>query len=181
MPIRVITDTTQEAPALSGASSSVVLSLELWPHQSLSPVGFVVMIGATFLMLMLPLVALIGTAVLWGILPFVLGALSLLWFGLKRSWRDRDILETLELTSNAVTLTRRDPDGSLRDWTANPYWMRVERHERVGMVEDYLTLEGGPRQVEIGAFLTPEERRDLERRLLRAIGAVKLGPRQSER
>ncbi|WP_371153293.1 DUF2244 domain-containing protein [Jannaschia sp. 2305UL9-9] len=158
---------------MSGASSSVVLSLELWPHQSLTPGGFVVMIGGTFAMLMIPLVGLIGTAALWGVLPFMMGALALLWYGLKRSWRDRDILETFEMTDDAATLTRRDPDGTTRDWTTNPYWMRVERHEKVGMIEDYLTLEGGPRQVEIGAFLTPEERRELERQLLRALGTVK--------
>ena len=174
MPIKVITDSSEKAPALSGASSSVLLSLELWPHQSLTPNGFVVMIGATFGMLMIPLVGLIGTAALWGILPFVIGALALLWFGLKRSWRDRDILETFEITREAATLTRRDPNGTERNWTANPYWIRVERHEKVGMIEDYLTLEGGPRPVEIGAFLTPDERRGLERRLLRAIGAAKL-------
>ena len=82
-----------------------------------------------------------------------------MWFGLKRSWRDRDIVETFALTQETATLTRREPDGTIRDWPTNPYWMRVERHERVGMIEDYLTLEGGPRSVEIGAFLTPEERR----------------------
>lgn len=175
MPIKVITDTTEQAPASTGASSSEVLSLELWPHQSLTPNGFVIMIGATFGMLMIPLVGLIGTAALWGVLPFIMGALALLWFGLKRSWRDRDILETFRITDQEATLIRRDPDGSERDWHTNPYWMRVERHEKVGIIEDYLTLEGGPRSVEIGAFLTPEERRGLERRILRALGRVKAG------
>ena len=176
MPIRVLMDRgEQEAPASPGASSTPVLSLELWPHQSLTPRGFVVMIGGTFAMLMVPLVGLIGTAVLWGVLPFMMLALGMLWYGLQRSWHDRDILERFEMTRDAVTLTRREPDGTVRDWRANPFWMRVERHEKVGAVEDYLTLEGGPRPVEIGAFLTPEERRGLERRLLRALGVVKLG------
>ncbi|MGB3408380.1 MAG: DUF2244 domain-containing protein [Jannaschia sp.] len=178
MPITVITDTTDQAPASSGASSSEVLRLELRPHQSLTSGGFVVMIGGTFGMLMIPLVGLVGTAALWGVLPFMMGALALLWYGLKRSWRDRDILETFAMTREAVTLTRRDPDGRVRDWATNPYWMRVERHEKVGMIEDYLTLQGGPRDVEIGAFLTPEERRTLERQLLRALGVVRLVPGQ---
>ncbi|WP_245947434.1 DUF2244 domain-containing protein [Jannaschia seohaensis] len=152
----------------------MLLELELWPHQSLTPKGFVIMIGGTFAMLMVPLVGLIGTAVLWGVLPFMLLVLGALWYGLQRSWRDRDILERFELTAESARLTRRDPDGSTRDWEANPFWMRVERHDKVGSIEDYLTLEGGSRSVEIGSFLTPEERRGLERRLLNAIGAVKL-------
>ncbi|MFO6463090.1 DUF2244 domain-containing protein [Jannaschia sp. KMU-145] len=168
MPIHVIYDSA-EAPDHSGAS---VLELELWPHQSMTGTGFAWMIGATFAMLCIPMVGLIGTAVLWGVLPFCLGALALLWFGLQRSWRDRDILEHLVLTPEAARLERRDPDGTTRDWQANPYWVRVERHEKVGPVEDYLTLEGGPRAVEIGAFLTPAERRGLERRILRALGRV---------
>jgi uncharacterized membrane protein len=174
MPVRVLADLSErEAPASSGVSSSQVLCLELWPHQSLTPQGFVAMIGATFGMLMIPLIGLIGTAVLWGVLPFMMLVLGMLWYGLKRSWRDRDILERFEMTAEAVTLVRRDPDGTVRDWQANPYWMRVERHDKVGSIEDYLTLEGGSRSVEIGSFLTPEERRALERRLQRAIGRLK--------
>ncbi|MEM9796662.1 MAG: DUF2244 domain-containing protein [Pseudomonadota bacterium] len=173
MPFRILTDLTEEAPAQSGAFDSVLLDLELWPHQSLTGNGFVVMIGVTFAMLCVPLVGLIGTAVLWGVLPFMLAALALLWFGLKRSWRDRDILERLTVTADAARLERRDPDGSTRDWEANPYWVRVEIHPKVGVIEDYLTLEGGPRSVEIGAFLTPEERRDLRLKLQTALRTFK--------
>ena len=47
------------------------------------------------------------------------------------------------------------------------------RHPMVGKVEDYLTLQGGPREVEIGAFLTPPERRALEDRLVAALHRVR--------
>ncbi|WGH78884.1 DUF2244 domain-containing protein [Jannaschia ovalis] len=168
MPINVIHDLS-EAPENSGAS---LLELELWPHQSLTGTGFVWIIGASFGMLCIPLIGLMGTVALWGILPFCMAVLGLLWLSLKRSWHDRDILERLVLTPEEAHLTRRDPDGSTRDWQANPYWVRVERHDKVGSIEDYLTLEGGPRAVEIGAFLTPAERRGLERRILRALGRI---------
>ncbi|MGB3553948.1 MAG: DUF2244 domain-containing protein [Jannaschia sp.] len=178
MPITVLTDRVQGVPASTGAPASApLLELELRPHQSLTPEGFVVMIGGTFAMLMIPLVGLLGSAVLWGVLPFELAVLGLLWFGLKRSWHDRNIVETFALTSDTAILTRLDPDGSRRDWQANPYWMRVERHRKVGQIEDYLTLEGGPRKVEIGAFLTPEERRGLQDRLSVALGRVRGLPR----
>ena len=159
-----------EAPASSGA---FVLAVRLWPHSSLSPRGFVWAIGLAYGLLSIPLLALLGTAALWGILPFALAAVALLWLALKRSWRDRTILETFELTHDAARLTRRDPDGRARDWEANPYWVRVEMHAKAGPVVDYLTLEGGPRSVEIGAFLTPAERRDLRELLRLGLGAAR--------
>lgn len=163
MPYEVTWD-TKGAPDPSGAS--LPLTVRLWPHSSLTPSGFVWFMGVTMGMLAIPLIGLLGTVALWGVLPFVLAMLGMLWFGLTRSWRDRTIEETLEVTDHEARLVRRDPGGRVRDWTANPYWVRVEMHGKDGPVEDYLTLEGGPRSVEIGAFLTPEERRDL-RDLLR--------------
>jgi uncharacterized membrane protein len=173
MPFRIITDELG-APDTSGApSTSDLFEVELWPHRSLTPEGFVAMIGGSFAMLCIPLVGLLGTAALWGVLPFAMTVLGLLWLAMRRSLRDRDIHESLTVTPAAVRLVRRDPNGALRDWECNPFWMRVELHDRVGTVEDYLTLEGGPRSVELGAFLTPEERRDLRERLLRVLGRVK--------
>ena len=164
------------APASSGAPSSGgedCLRVRLWPHSSLSPHGFTLFIGVTFAMLCIPLVGLLGTVALWGILPFALGTLGLLWFGLTRSWHDRSIEETFELCPDAASLVRREPNGTVRDWAANPYWVRVEIHAKDGPVEDYLTLEGGPRSVEIGAFLTPEERRALRAVLRRALARLR--------
>ncbi|WP_308915230.1 DUF2244 domain-containing protein [Jannaschia sp. LMIT008] len=175
MPFRIIEP--DQAPASPGAFSSGGtddrLTIRLWPHSSLTPEGFVGMIGVSFAMLCIPLLGLIGTAALWGILPFAIGTLGLLWLGLKRSWRDRSIEETFELTPREAHLTRRDPDGRIRDWRANPYWVRVEMSHEDGPVEDYLTLQGGPRPVEIGAFLTPEERRALRDTLQAALAGVR--------
>lgn len=176
MPFKVLTDRLG-APDISGAPpvSDPLFAVELWPHKSLTPEGFVGVIGGSFAMLCIPLVALLGTAALWGILPFALTVLALLWLAMKRSLRDRDIHELLTVSGETVRLVRRDPTGEVRDWECNPYWMRIERQKKVGVVEDYLTLQGGPRPVEIGAFLTPEERRLLEERLLGVLGRIK-GP-----
>lgn len=169
MPFRV-EERNMEAPAQSGA---FLLRLRLWPHSSLSPKGFVWVIGLAYGLVSIPLLALIGTAALWGILPFALLSLTILWVALKRSWRDRDITEVLELTQDSLHLRRSDPGGHERDWQANPYWVRVCLHPKDGPVEDYVTLEGGPRVVELGAFLTPEERRDLRDLLTEALSVTR--------
>ncbi|NBQ49967.1 MAG: DUF2244 domain-containing protein, partial [Marivivens sp.] len=42
--------------------------LHLWPYRSLPKAGFVWFVGGTVALLSLPLLAVIGTAVLWGLL-----------------------------------------------------------------------------------------------------------------
>ncbi|MES2666594.1 MAG: DUF2244 domain-containing protein [Pseudomonadota bacterium] len=143
--------------------------LHLWPHRSLSPQGFVWFIGGTAVLIALPLVALIGSPVLWALLPFLAGAVAAVWWALKRSYRDAQIIEDLTLTPDRITLTRHGPKGRRQAWEANPHWVRVIRHPSGGPVPQYLTLQGGPREVELGAFLSEEERIALARGLTQRL------------
>ena len=157
------------APDGTGAPARVRV-LELWPHRSLPRRGFVAFIAVTVTLICVPLSAALGTPVLWFLLvPFAI-VVSLTWALIERSYRDGDLIEELRLTRDRMRLVRRDPDGRRRDWEANPYWVQVRLHPK-GPVENYLTLAGGPREVELGAFLSPDERAalkdDLERALLR--------------
>ncbi|MHC9234597.1 DUF2244 domain-containing protein [Pseudooceanicola sp. 502str34] len=135
--------------------------LRLWPYRSLPPRGFAFVIGLFFLLLLIPLFGVLGSLVLWGLLPFGLGALWALWFGLRRSYRSAEIEELLEITPERITLHRENPDGSQQDWDAQSYWARAEMHRQGGPVPWYVTLSGNGRTVEIGAFLSEDERRAL--------------------
>lgn len=143
--------------------------LHLWPHRSLPKRGFVGFIAITAVLISLPLITVIGSPVLWGLLPFELAAICLLWLGLQRSYRDADLVEELVLEDDHVALTRHGPRGRRQHWEANPHWVRPTLHATAGPVPNYVTLRGGPREVEIGAFLSEEERLalydDLARRL----------------
>ncbi|WP_095588847.1 DUF2244 domain-containing protein [Actibacterium ureilyticum] len=143
--------------------------LDLWPYRSLPRRGMVTFIAITCLLVLVPLLAVIGSMVLWGLLPFVLGAVGLMWYFLERSYKDGEILEELRLSHDRIELTRHNPRAPRQDWQANPYWVRVEMHRTGGPVENYLTLKGGDREVEIGAFLSPEERLALQGELMRAL------------
>lgn len=132
--------------------------LHLWPYRSLSRRGFVWFIGGTAALIALPLFAVIGSPVLWGMLPFLLAAIAAVWWALDRSYRDGEIVEDLALTPDQITLVRHGPRGKRQDWQANPHWVRLTIHAKDGPVPDYLTLTGNGREVELGAFLTPSER-----------------------
>lgn len=132
--------------------------LHLWPHRSLTQRGFVWFIGLTAALIAVPLLGILGSPVLWALLPFLLAAVWSIWFALRKNGRDRDILEQVALTRDRMTLVRHDPRQGRKDWEANPYWVRLTLHPTGGPVPNYLTLKGEGREVELGAFLSEEER-----------------------
>lgn len=146
-------------------------TLTLWPHRSLPPKGFAWFIGLTAGFFMLPLSAVLGTAILWGLLPFMAVTLWLTWALIQRSYKDGALTETLTIHADRMALLRQNPRSPDQSWEANPYWVKLELHETGGPVENYVTLRGSDRVVEIGAFLSPDERvalhRDLQDRLRR--------------
>lgn len=156
---------TPQAPGISPGAFGLAKAdgaeyhLSLTPHLSMGNVGFarVILISAGFLAL--PLLGVLGTPVLWGLLPFAGLALWGLWYALQRNSRDqRALREEMHLTRDRIEIRRTNPRNPAQHWEANPYWVRVKLTAKGGPVEKYLTLEGGGREVELGAFLSPDER-----------------------
>ena len=135
----------------------------LYPHRSLPATGFVWTIALLSAGLAIPLLGVFGTAVLWGVLPFLVITVAGTWYFIMRSYKDGQIVEELSLWSDHISLVRVDPKGERKDWQANPYWVQIT--ERDEPVKHYLTLKGGPREVELGAFLSADERQTLKRQL----------------
>lgn len=147
--------------------------LHLWPFRSLPRRGFVWIMGMGFAMMLVPLLAFVGSVTLWWLLPFALGALGALWFFIEKSYKDGEILEELIIRHDQMTLTRHGPRGAFHEWTANPYWVTVEIHRSKGPVPNYVTLKGNGREVEIGAFLSEKERPKLYQELTETLLRVK--------
>ncbi|MBE1297747.1 DUF2244 domain-containing protein [Phycobacter azelaicus] len=135
--------------------------LHLWPHQSLPPEGYVRFLAVTAVLITVPLFPLLGSFVLWGVLPFLLLALFGMKWALDRSRRDRQILEVLTIGPDEARLERTDLRGGHQSWECNRYWTTVQIHPNEGPVPNYVTLRGGGREVEIGAFLSEDERKAL--------------------
>jgi uncharacterized membrane protein len=148
------------------------LRLRLSPNRSLSPRGFAWVIGAAAGLALVPLLGMLGTVALWGVLPFFVLVIWAVWAAIRRHWRDTGQLsEELSLWSDRIELIRQDPRQGRRDWSANPYWVSLHLRAEGGPVENYLTLKGGGREVELGAFLSPQERESLHDELQRALAA----------
>lgn len=143
--------------------------IHLWPHRSLPRSGFVWFIGGTAALISVPLVALLGSPVLWGMLPFLVATIASIWWALQRSYADAEIIEDLCLTRETITLTRHGPRGKRHDWQANPHWVRLTLHPNAGPVPNYITLNGNGREVELGAFLSEAERTNLAEQLAKQL------------
>jgi len=144
--------------------------LHLWPHRSLPKRGFVGFIAATVGLIAVPLLSLLGNPALWVMLPFLVAAVAGVWLAIQHSYRSGEIVEDLILTPDRITLTRHGPRGRRLAWEGNPHWLRLTLHPTAGPVPNYLTLKAEGREVELGAFLTEDERlalrADLDQRLL---------------
>ncbi len=147
--------------------------LHLWPHRSLTNRGFVWFMGGTVALIAFPALLFTGHAALWFLILPALGVVALVWWALRRSTRDGEVLEELVLTRNLARLTRTGPHGARAEWQANPHWVRVTDHATGGPVLHYVTLTGGGREVEIGAFLSEDERIALARELRTRLAALR--------
>jgi uncharacterized membrane protein len=167
---------TPQAPGITPGAFAVAKAdgatyrLELTPNLSMGARGFARMIAISAAFLALPLLGVLGTPVLWGLLPFAALALWGLWYALSRNARERATLrEELILTREAIEIIRINPRAPAQHWQANPYWVRLQLTHEGAKVANYLTLDGGGRVVELGAFLSPDERAALHDDLERAL------------
>ena len=140
------------------ASPDAVQTLHLWPHRSLSRRGFAGFFLLTSALISVPLYPLLGTVVLWGILPFLMLSVGGIWFALERSYRDGRLHEELTIDAQEIHLTRISPYGQLQEWECESFWAIAQMHESGGSVPNFVTLSGKGREVEIGAFLSEDER-----------------------
>lgn len=135
--------------------------LHLWPHQSLPPSGYARFIGITAVLIAVPLLPLLGSVLLWALLPFLLAAVFGVKWALDRNRRSRQILEVLRLGPEQAELQRQAPRQPVARWACNRYWASVQLYPHEGPVPNYVTLRGNGREVEIGAFLSEDERKAL--------------------
>ncbi|KIN64561.1 Integral membrane protein [Sulfitobacter noctilucicola] len=153
------------------APDAQLQEMRLWPHQSLPARGFAAFVLATFTLILIPIFTLLGTVLLWGMLPFVLMAVGGIYLALQSNYKSRQIEEVLTLDADSARLIHTNPKGEVKEWHCNRYWTQVLKYERDGPVPHYVTLRGEGREVEIGSFLSEEERvalyDELQRSLLR--------------
>jgi len=129
----------------------------------------------TFTLISIPVLPLLGSPILWGMLPFTLTAVWGMFWALQRNYKARQISEELVLGEASTRLSHTAPNGQVQLWECDRYWTQITKYDTEGPVPHYVTLRGKGREVEIGSFLSEEERialyQDLRHRLHRDLTA----------
>jgi len=149
----------------------VFLEAVLHPYRSLPRRGFIVLMAA-----------LAGASLVAGVICITVGAwpifgffgldVALVYIAFRLNYRSGRLYETVELTPEALTVTRVHPSGKRESFDFNPYWVRVMLAQAShGRTELRLALHG--REFAFGHFLTEEERRDFSNALTGALIAAR--------
>jgi uncharacterized membrane protein len=157
-----------------GRRGGVHFDAVLYPSRSLPRRGFRVLMAAA--------VAVGGTVGgafylvgAWPVTGFFGLDLLLLYLAFRWNYRDGRLTEFVRLDADGLTVRRVRPDGRVRTWRFEPYWVRVDldgptRHD------SRLTLSSHGRSLTIGAFLTADERLEVAQALRAALAAYRTAP-----
>ena len=156
-----------------GASdNSPRFSAVLLPHRSLSPQGFAILMSVmTLVCLSVGMwFFLIGA---WPVLGFMGLDVLILYLAFKANYRDGKTYETVELTSDHLSITHHPLRGPEKIWQFNPYWVKLNLRERRGQC-CLLEASSHGRKLVFAHFLSDDEKRDFMRSLNGALSKLRI-------
>ena len=146
----------------------------LYPHRSLPPLGFVVLMSAV-----VAISAAVGAGFVligaWPVTGFFGLDLLLLFLAFRWNYRQGRRAELIRLDQDGLSVRRIEPDGRQREWRFEPYWVRVG-FDDPPRYDSQLTLNSHGRHLVLGAFLTVPERSEVANALRSALRTHR-GPR----
>ena len=145
------------------------LRMRLAPNRSLDASGtkvVFVMIACGFLLPILPFIGSpIGTTLtIFSGLTFYL-FLTLL----QKNFQQGNTFEEIFISKNRIVVVHQEKNKEQKTWECNPYWTKVHLDLNNPKLKNYLTLAGKGRYIELGAFLSPDERIELRDKIQNAL------------
>lgn len=142
----------------------------LTSYRSLGPRGFRILMTVLGALTLIPALVFLSMGA-WPVSAFLGLDLALIYGAFKLNYRSGRLHELVDLTPDALTVTRVFPSGARERFAFHPYWVRV----RVGEWPDGRTdlrLASHGEEFVFGRFLTDEERREFAAALRRALAAT---------
>jgi uncharacterized membrane protein len=108
----------------------------------------------------------------WPVIGFMGLDVALIYLAFKLNFRALRLYETVDLTEDALTVTRVAPSGKEQSWRFNPYWVRLSLRPRAGRSSELSLASHGKRLV-FASFLTDAEREDFAAALRAALASAR--------
>lgn len=149
------------------AATPPLLDVVLYPHRSLGPNGFLVLMGVLCTCsFAVGLVFVLSGA--WPVIGFLGIDVLVVYVAFRMNYRAARAYETVRLSPSALEITQVDAAGRGRRLTFQPHWLAVDIDDPPRR-DSRLTLRSHGRRLEIGRFLTPQEKLELAQALRRAL------------
>lgn len=164
-----------DAPATdTPADARPLLDVVVYPHRSLGPTGFLVLMAVlSACSFTVGMIFYLSGA--WPVVGFLGLDVLIVYVAFRLNYRAARAYETVRLTPEALEITKVDARGRRRSATLQPYWLAVDMDDPPRRYSR-LTLRTHGRRLEIGGFLTPDEKLDLARALRRALDEARSRP-----
>jgi uncharacterized membrane protein len=148
-----------------------LLDVVVYPHRSLGPTGFLVLMAALCACsFTVGLIFFLSGA--WPVVGFLGLDVLVVYAAFRLNYRAARAYETVRLTAAELEIIQVDVRGHGRRATFQPYWMAIDMDDPPRR-DSRLTLRSHGRRLEIGRFLTPQEKLDLARALRRALAEAR--------
>ena len=144
------------------------------PNRSLSSEGTLIVFIILSIGLVVPIIPFLGTKI--GITLTLFSGLTfyLFLFFLGRSFQSGQLYEEIKISSDKIEITQKGKNKKKLTWEGNPFWTKVIMEDRANKVENYITIREKGRHIELGAFLSPDERVGLKNEIQNALAKAKL-------
>ncbi|MGE0565419.1 MAG: DUF2244 domain-containing protein [Pseudolabrys sp.] len=168
--------TSDNLSALEGAPP--IFAAIITPHRSLGSTGFLILMAAVAVVSFGAGMAFLMMGA-WPVLGFFGLDVALLYWAFRINYRRASAFEEITVTPEFMAVRKVSHRGEVKEWRANPLWVRLEQdvHEDYGV--ERLSLVSRGERVAVGGFLGPEEKVTFAHALDRALAQAKRGPDRS--
>ena len=149
------------------------LQMRLVPNRSLDSYGTKVVFALIACGFLLPIIPFIGTPI--GTTLTIFSGLTFYLFLtlLQKNFQQGNTFEEILILKNKIVVVHKEKNKEQKTWEGNPYWTRVHLDFNNPKLKNYLTLTGKGRHIELGAFLSPDERAELRDKIQNALAKAK--------
>ena len=137
------------------------LRMRLIPNRSLDVNGTKVVFGVIACGFLLPIIPFIGSPIGTTLTIFSGMTFYLFLTLLQKNFQQGNTFEEILISKSKIIVVHQEENKAQKTWEGNPYWTKVNVDTHNPKLKNYLTLAGAGKHIELGAFLSPDERIEL--------------------